>query len=334
MNPRILRSTVTVFAALAAVALPTPSAFTACQFDNPETDVPAAPAAPAQRAPEARKPAPISTLSAEGRARTGLPTTPDAKTDKVSAAVSVPTPAPAPAPVSTKAAQADAPASMDAGAALKLLQDGNARWVANRPTSPNIDAERRKLLADKGQTPVATILACADSRVPIERLFDRGLGDLFVVRVAGNIAGQSELGSIEYGIANLHTPLLVVMGHTRCGAVGAAVSKTEARGNIASLVEQIAPAVDRARRAAPTADKNALIEAAVRENVWQTVFRVFKRSPEVREAALAGRLRVVGAIYDTATGRVEIMGEHPWQSELLDGLAMPERAATAAVGER
>src|SRR5688572_3946938 len=108
-------------------------------------------------------------------------------------------------------------------ASLMLLKEGNARYASGKSQHPHLDAERRSSTVSQGQEPFATILACSDSRDPVELIFDRGVGDLFVVRVAGNVAGISELASVEYGVGHLNTPLLIVMGHTKCGAVTAVV---------------------------------------------------------------------------------------------------------------
>lgn len=219
-----------------------------------------------------------------------------------------------------------APDQINADVALRLITEGNARWVSGKTTSPNVDSSRRMLLADKGQKPFVTVLTCADSRVPIERVLDRGVGDVFTVRVAGNIAGTSETGTIEYGVGHLKTPLLVVMGHTKCGAVAAAASNAEVHGKIVDLVSAIKPAVDRAKRNNPSASEAELTPIAVRENVWQTVFDLIKGSSEIRSMMSAGELKVVGAVYDISTGKVDFMGEHPWQTELVD--AMNARAAS------
>ena len=219
--------------------------------------------------------------------------------------------------------------SADADAGIKQLKEGNIRWVSGHSNAPNTDASRREETSTKGQTPFATIVTCSDSRVPVERVFDRGVGDIFVVRVAGNRAGDSETGTIEYGVGHLKTPLLVVMGHTSCGAVAAAVSKTPLHGKVAALVDGIRPAVDRARAANPNADEKALVGLAVRENVWQTVFDLFRNSPDLREAAGRHDVKIVGAVYDVATGKVEFLGEHPWQRELLAALKHGEDAPAA-----
>lgn len=212
--------------------------------------------------------------------------------------------------------------------ALTFLTEGNARWVANTPLAPNTDSSRRADAAENGQKPFVTVLTCADSRLPVERLFDRGVGDVFVVRVAGNVAGDSETGTIEYGVGHLNTPLLVVMGHTKCGAVAAAASGAEVHGHIAQLVSQITPAVERAKRANPNLIGAELAAASVKENVWQTVFQLFKTSPEFLEAVQGGKVKVVGAVCDISTGKVEWMGEHPWQSELIAAFA-PKSGNTA-----
>ncbi|MCW5765001.1 MAG: hypothetical protein KIT68_03380 [Phycisphaeraceae bacterium] len=220
-----------------------------------------------------------------------------------------------------------------AAQALALLREGNARWVSGATLSPNSGSDRRTEVADKGQTPFATILTCSDSRLPVERLFDRGVGDVFVVRVAGNIAGASEAGTLEYGLGHLHTPLLVVMGHTRCGAVAAAASGAEVHGNVKSLVDAIAPAVERARRFHPELSGPELAAAAVKENVWQTVFDLYRASPEIRALVGQGKVTVVGAVCDISTGKVEWMGEHPWQSELLEALRARDASKASATAE-
>ncbi len=207
---------------------------------------------------------------------------------------------------------------MTADAALKLLQEGNQRWVSDKDENPNTDPSRRAMLAEKGQKPFVTILTCADSRLPVERIFDRGVGEVFVVRVAGNVAGTSETGTIEYAVEHIKTPLLVVMGHTKCGAVAAAVSGAPLPGALGELVSYITPAVDRAKRNNPETDDKMIAPLAVKENVWQSITDLLKRSPEIRGAASKGEIRVVGAVCDIATGKVEWMGEHPWQSELIE----------------
>ncbi len=216
--------------------------------------------------------------------------------------------------------------SISADEALKLLQEGNARWVADQETNPGTNPQRRESNAAEGQRPFVTILTCADSRIPVERVFDRGVGEIFTIRVAGNVAGTSETGTIEYGLGHLKTRLLVVMGHTKCGAVAAACSKAELHGAVGELVNSIQPAVERAQRQAPAADQTQLATAAVRENVWQSVYQLLK-SDEIRTLTEKGEVKVVGAVYDIASGNVEWLGEHPWQQELVTALNTEARFA-------
>lgn len=213
--------------------------------------------------------------------------------------------------------------------ALTLLKEGNERWANGSCVHPAVDSARREALAAEGQRPFATILTCADSRIPVERVFDRGVGELFTIRVAGNVSGASETGTIEYGLGHLKTRLLVVMGHTKCGAVAAAASKAELHGAVGDLVNSIQPAVERAQRQHPELDATAITPHAIKENVWQSVFGLLK-SDEIRELVAKGDVKVVGAIYDIASGKVEWLGEHPWQHELLAALESRKQADAAA----
>jgi carbonic anhydrase len=242
-------------------------------------------------------------------------------------------PGPERAPKRSAAGPSDAP--MDADAALKALKDGNARWAGDRTENPNTGASRRETLARDGQKPFAAVLTCADSRLPVERVFDRGVGELFVVRVAGNIAGTSETGTLEYGVEHLHIPLLVVMGHTKCGAVAAAASHANPSGALGELVRRIAPAVERAEGQMEGATPEAVTAAAIRENVWQTIFDLLRYSPEIRTAISEGRLKVVGAVCEIGSGKVEFMGEHPWQDELVAAFSAKAggRATADAAGK-
>lgn len=215
------------------------------------------------------------------------------------------------------AAASDAAAKVTSDEAMQRLTDGNSRFVRGASTHPNDNDARREQTATDGQHPFATILACSDSRVPLELLFDQGIGDLFVVRVAGNVCGVNEMGSIEYGVDHLGTPLFVVLGHTQCGAVTAAATEGELHGNIRPLVAQIAPAVTEAQAAHPDLHGKDLVPAAVEANVWQSVEDLFAHSPTMRHSVQSGKAKVVGAIYDLKTGQVKWLGEHPRQAELL-----------------
>lgn len=187
-------------------------------------------------------------------------------------------------------------------AALRLLMEGNLRFVEDRSIAPNVSGQRRAELA-QGQAPFASVLGCADSRVPLEIVFDRGLGDLFVVRTAGQVVGPAVLGSLEFGANVLNIPLIFVLGHERCGAVQAAMDaggKPEAPGAIGSLIEAIAPAVASADPSAPDP-----LDAAVRANVENVVWQLGD-SPILSGLLAQGRLRIVGGRYELATGRVEV----------------------------
>ena len=143
------------------------------------------------------------------------------------------------------------------------------------------------------------ILTCADSRVAPEIVFDQGLGDLFVIRVAGNIAPPAEVASIEYAVEHLHTPLVVVMGHQSCGAVGAAIEGGEAPGHLPALIDSIRPVVEKARLLGGNLSNNA-----VRLNVERVVDQLRSSTPLLAGEVAAGKLRIVGAVYSLDTGQV------------------------------
>jgi methyl-accepting chemotaxis protein len=209
-----------------------------------------------------------------------------------------------------------ASAAVSSPEALQNLQLGNVRFATGKSVHPNLTAERRAEVA-KGQNPFATILTCSDSRVPAEAIFDQGLGDLFVVRVAGNVAKTDEIGSIEYGAGHLGTPLLVVMGHSSCGAVKAVLEGAEVHGNIPKLVDTIVPAVEKAKIDHPGLPGAQLLAKAVEANVWRAIDNTFENSAIIRDLVKAGKLKVVGAVYDLASGSVQWHGEHPEQARLL-----------------
>jgi carbonic anhydrase len=205
--------------------------------------------------------------------------------------------------------------------ALKMLQEGNGRFAEATAKRPNQTVKRRIETADKGQKPFAAVLSCADSRVPVEVLFDRGIGDIFVVRDAGNIATTTDIGSIEYAVDHLGTPLVVVLGHSKCGAVTAAVEGGEAPPNIKAIVDFIAPAVSTAKSANPDKTGETLVPAAITANVWQATADILKNSPMLREKVKDGKLKLVGATYDIKSGRVNWLGPHPQQAQLVAGEA-------------
>lgn len=186
-------------------------------------------------------------------------------------------------------------------AALKLLVDGNRRYVAEKSAGPHRSAKRRVEIS-KGQHPFAVIVGCSDSRVPPEILFDQGLGDLFVVRTAGNVVDSVALGSIEYAVEHLGAKLIVVLGHERCGAVDATVKGGDAPANIRSVVEAIKPAVEKAKaKGAHGGHGCDLLCGAVKSNV-RIVAEKMHSSPILSEFIDDGLLKVVGAYYDLDSG--------------------------------
>lgn len=190
-----------------------------------------------------------------------------------------------------------------ADSALAELKAGNAHHVEHRYQHPHQTADRQQQLAS-GQNPHAQILSCSDSRVPPELIFDQGLGDLFIVRVAGNVASDTELGSLEYGAEHLHIPLLVVLGHQHCGAVTAAVEGGEAVGHISALVNLLRPAVEKSRGLPGDA-----VENAVKANVEMVVKQLRTSTPILAGLVSQGKLRVVGAVYSLDTGKVTWLSE-------------------------
>jgi carbonic anhydrase len=221
------------------------------------------------------------------------------------------------AALAAPALAATAAPGISAGEALRLLKEGNSRYVDGKLQHPRQDRARRALTTAQGQHPLAAILTCSDSRVPAEIIFDQGIGDLFVVRVAGNVAATDEIGSIEYAVDHLASPLVVVLGHSQCGAVTAVVDDTKLPPNIASLVAPIKPAVDKAREANPDAAKDVLLKAAITGNVWQAMEDMLRQSPIIREKVKDKQVQVVGALYDLDSGQVQWLGPPPDQEKLV-----------------
>jgi carbonic anhydrase len=220
-------------------------------------------------------------------------------------------------PVTSAAQTSESAQNITPVEALAKLKEGNERFVTGKSLHDNADEARRADTVKNGQHPFVTVLGCSDSRVPIEVLFDQGIGDVFVVRVAGNVADTDEVGSVEYGVEHLGSPLLVVLGHTQCGAVTAVVTNAKVEGSIPRLIDNIRPAVLRAHRNNPKLKGKELIPAAVDSNVWQSIEDVFHRSAIVRELAAEGKLMVIGAVYDLESGRINWLGEHPDQEKLV-----------------
>jgi carbonic anhydrase len=178
--------------------------------------------------------------------------------------------------------------------------EGNQRFAQHHPQYPDQSQARLQEVAQV-QHPFVTILSCADSRVPAEIVFDQGIGDIFDVRIAGNIVIPEALGSLEYAVALLGTPVLMVLGHERCGAVTAAVQNEALLGDISSFVKAIKPAVEKVKGQSGDAVENAVVA-----NVQYQIERL-KRSPLLTERLQSGKLKIVGGRYDLDTGRVTII---------------------------
>ena len=203
------------------------------------------------------------------------------------------------------------PAPTTPAAAWQRLREGNARFVAGESRHPNQDASRRRSVAG-GQHPFAVIFGCSDSRLAAEIIFDLGLGDAFVVRTAGQVIDDAVLGTIEYAVENLHTPLIMVLGHDSCGAVTAthatAHSGDMPRGFQRDLIERIMPSVLQTRR-----DGHDDVNAAVVEHTKQTSGRLLEQSRVINDAVSRGEVAVVGVFYHLQDGEAELVHGHgPW----------------------
>jgi carbonic anhydrase len=192
---------------------------------------------------------------------------------------------------------ADDKPSLTSEQALQRLKDGNERFATEHPQAKDIGSVRRgELMA--GQHPFAIVLTCADSRVPPEILFDQGLGDIFVIRVAGNISEPFVLGSIDYAVEHLHAPLVVVLGHERCGAVRTALGEEKLDGNLGRLISEVHVGEQH------STNKDEILSNSVENNARYQTNVVTKRSDVVREHVEQKTLQVVTGIYDLATGKV------------------------------
>jgi carbonic anhydrase len=204
---------------------------------------------------------------------------------------------------------------------LERLKCGNERFASGEAQHPHLDAALRRDVTEHGQHPFATIVACSDSRVPVELLFDQGIGDIFVIRVAGNVLGRDETGSIEYAVEHLDMPLVVILGHRQCGAVAAAIEHGKDTPCIEHLLDYIEPVAERVKQRSPELEGPDLVSAVVEENVWEGVADLITLSALTRDRISRGGLEIIGAVYDIESGRVRWLGRHPRESELLKSAA-------------
>lgn len=188
---------------------------------------------------------------------------------------------------------------------LQKLMDGNKRYVDGKFATKDVGDSRRKEIG-KGQKPFAIVLTCSDSRVPPEILFDQGLGDIFVIRVAGNVVEPIELGSIEYGAEHLNSPLIIILGHTKCGAVKATLEATGApEGNIGEIVKKILPAADAAKKKGGSQDE--VLKTAIHENMKNVYYDLMTKSKIIFHLVHEGKLKIVAGEYDIETGKVAMI---------------------------
>ena len=208
--------------------------------------------------------------------------------------------------------------------ALERLQEGNRRFVSGARNSDTLTSQTRRSELAAGQEPFAIILGCSDSRVPAELVFDQGLGDLFVIRVAGNIVASSQVGSVEFAAARYATRLVVVLGHSQCGAVRATLEELRRPGeppsrNLRSIVDRIRPSVEALSITHASRDLDGLMDEAVRANVRTAVSQLRHGSEIIERMSAQDGLLVVGAEYSLETGVVDV----------FDGAEPPDADGTA-----
>jgi carbonic anhydrase len=199
---------------------------------------------------------------------------------------------------------------MNPDEALKLLMKGNDSYVRGKLDHMVTQSlEKSRTALSTGQKPYAIILCCSDSRVPPEILFNKGLGEIFVIRVAGNVVAPHELGSIEYAAEHLGSRLVMVLGHSRCGAVTAAYDAHPGtpEGNVGSILESIYPAVGKVKKEKATGSHNEMVESSIEENVKLAAREIRAKSPVIAHLAENRQVKIVGAKYDLYDGKVRLI---------------------------
>lgn len=210
---------------------------------------------------------------------------------------------------------------MSAHEALELLRDGNGRFVAEKGGRETLTSRTRRRELAAGQEPFAIILGCSDSRVPAEIIFDQGLGDLFVIRVAGNIVAPSQIGSVEFAAARYGTPLVIVLGHSTCGAILATLEElqrpvADQSRNLRSIVDRVRPSVETLMAVGLDSDPDALVQQAVRANIRASVNQLRHGSEVLEQLIQNDKLLVVGAEYSLETGVVDFFYGTPQADRL------------------
>jgi carbonic anhydrase len=192
--------------------------------------------------------------------------------------------------------------------ALEILKEGNERFINNLKTNRNLLEQVNE--TSKGQFPFATILSCIDSRTSAELIFDQGLGDIFSIRIAGNILNEDILGSMEFATRIMGTKIIVVLGHTRCGAIVGACDHVE-MGNLTTLLNKIQPAIYKEKETVDnrTGSNETFVKNVTELNIFLTIDRIRRESPIIAELEQKGDIKIIGAMYDVETGRVDFFPE-------------------------
>ena len=215
-------------------------------------------------------------------------------------------------------------ASVTPSEAVERLIIGNQRFMSGESESPRSDKATIEKLAEEGQDPFVAVLACADSRVPVENIFDMGFGDIFTIRVAGNVIGPDQLGSLEYAVDHLGVPLILILGHTNCGAINGAIAASDAqkydeKHHVNALIKKIVPMVDELKENNPGLSKEELGHRCVNKNIWNNIKELLEHSEHLREMVAQGELNIHGAIYNIFDGKVHMLGKHREQDKLVNG---------------
>lgn len=192
--------------------------------------------------------------------------------------------------------------------ALALLHEGNQRFVKGNSVYPNQTSHQRIITTIQGQKPFATIISSSDSRVVPALIFDRGIGDLYVVRILGSVAGTDTLASIEYSMTSLKTPLLVVLGNTHSAIIKAAIEGKSIKGHLAQLIGKLEPAIKMTRTLYPQIKGKELLAKTVETNVRQVLHDILGQCPQILKKMRTGEIQVLGAVYDVDTGKVNWIG--------------------------
>lgn len=193
---------------------------------------------------------------------------------------------------------------MSPAEALEWLSQGNRKYTSGQVSGWRASAKSLAELTQSGQHPYAVVVSCSDSRCPMEQVFCTRPGEVFAVRTAGHVVGEGALASIEFGVVELKSPLVAVVGHTQCGAVKATLAGQRPPGSISRLIDQIMPAVQQARRLAPQLASSELETLAVEQHVKATIEGLLIKSPVIQQAVRTGVLMLAGGIYDMASGEV------------------------------